>query len=702
MYNESASRFNLTYYTIAVPVNKLILQKIESLHLKMLSMHHKLELNHLIFIIPLIIFALRDLQIVPSIFVDELDFSLNSRKRSMAESTVPDYIYNLIYKLTNFGGEQFVTFMHILNMFFFTLSIYMVRTISLRLTNEKGANYAAFLFAISPLNSFTGYFTAEILFNFVYLILIYALICHNFANVFEKLIVITLLSAVLSLVKPHGVFVSLTIFVYIFVARDNSLKFVAPTKRLMFASLYFVSTLISKLIISYFLAGKDGFTIFGSVYNDVASPGNGGLAAYFKLVMPAIHVILNHLLLITLLCFPFIILIVLNLEFIKSGNLIKLFDFVLISAFFYVPFVGFFTAKVAGPNLSELNRFHTRYYDFLLAILIVLVSATSLQRSLKISHLILTSFGAAFLCIFWIRNKSQFVLNPFDSPELFGFSKLYLEFIALTLLSVLVSFLIQDSMRTIKYVFIPIFILLLTLVTSRAQFYAGSRTDVDKFSNIASNYLIPSEFKHTLILTKDKALADRVRFNLDSDDLTYDLVDTGTNVYPKTVSSNFKYVICLDNIKLNQAKLLLHKDIFRIYRMDSDLKDLSFMKFSSPGLLSEYEGLSLFERWGVWSDASKVVLIFDDVLPTNFILNMQVKAFGPNIGAKTYLIVDEKKYFFTPTGEFKSFEFSVANLHNSKKIEILVFRPTSPKSLGVSEDNRALGLGLRRLTIRNS
>lgn len=138
-------------------------------------------------------------------------------------------------------------------------------------------------------------------------------------------------------------------------------------------------------------------------------------------------------------------------------------------------------------------------------------------------------------------------------------------------------------------------------------------------------------------------------------------------------------------------------------RYDATLEEgIDFTKNGLPLFIKEISGLSETEQWGRWSDANKasaVELIFYDRLPNSFSLFINAIAFGPNIGETLIINIAEQTYDIKIPKErpFK-LKFDV-NLNGQKtnKIEIIPPKPTSPKELGLSEDERKLGIGFIKI-----
>jgi phosphoglycerol transferase len=125
------------------------------------------------------------------------------------------------------------------------------------------------------------------------------------------------------------------------------------------------------------------------------------------------------------------------------------------------------------------------------------------------------------------------------------------------------------------------------------------------------------------------------------------------------------------------------------------------LNFSSTSLphVTQLVGFSGVENWGRWTDQnlSRVASIkFDQPLPTNFNLTLKLQSFGPNAGNPLIIQIGQITQVISslkaqPT-LYRLYFRHVGSGVNS--INIKPFKPASPKSLGLSNDIRQLGIGI--------
>jgi hypothetical protein len=132
--------------------------------------------------------------------------------------------------------------------------------------------------------------------------------------------------------------------------------------------------------------------------------------------------------------------------------------------------------------------------------------------------------------------------------------------------------------------------------------------------------------------------------------------------------------------------------------VDEDFSANGNMRFN--GILWG-RGLSIFESWGRWSDGGQVEFGLSNCLPQGR-LNLMIvgHAFGPNIGLPVKVALGDKE-FITKFSD----EVSQQNIHFTNKViclnklTIKIPNPISPQELGLSVDNRKLGVGFVGLKI---
>ncbi|PNI04321.1 sugar translocase [Vibrio diazotrophicus] len=125
-----------------------------------------------------------------------------------------------------------------------------------------------------------------------------------------------------------------------------------------------------------------------------------------------------------------------------------------------------------------------------------------------------------------------------------------------------------------------------------------------------------------------------------------------------------------------------------------------FNQAALPSYLEDLSGLSQVEDWGRWSDSKLVRFEFFNKLPSKFVLNFTGQAFGPNTGKEMIISVGgvKESVVLLPNVNTYSVEFTLDDI-DAQEIQFSIPDPISPRSLGVSSDERTIGVGFIALSI---
>lgn len=137
---------------------------------------------------------------------------------------------------------------------------------------------------------------------------------------------------------------------------------------------------------------------------------------------------------------------------------------------------------------------------------------------------------------------------------------------------------------------------------------------------------------------------------------------------------------------------------------------------ATPGLLLQHKfseeknhsaslisGFSNNESWGAWTEDKEAVVKFNPLSGNELIISILahgfVNDFNPSLSAKVIAgdtVIGEMK-FSNSDSEPKKFYFSIPS--EISEIKFVIDDPKSPESLGMSNDARKLGIGLREISI---
>lgn len=120
-----------------------------------------------------------------------------------------------------------------------------------------------------------------------------------------------------------------------------------------------------------------------------------------------------------------------------------------------------------------------------------------------------------------------------------------------------------------------------------------------------------------------------------------------------------------------------------------------------PAQVLGWRGLSAPEAWGRWSDGDAVQLVFANCLPQGrYRVALRGHAFGPNVGQAVWLGLGASRASVVLGAEDSDQRVTLENREACQNtLTIFVPQKVSPKALGLSADNRQLGIGLVRLSL---
>lgn len=119
-----------------------------------------------------------------------------------------------------------------------------------------------------------------------------------------------------------------------------------------------------------------------------------------------------------------------------------------------------------------------------------------------------------------------------------------------------------------------------------------------------------------------------------------------------------------------------------------------------PPAFVELYGFSGAEPWGRWTDGAMARVRLPRRLPGCVSLELDAKAFGPNVGESLRIEAGEAVRELVLGAELETRTVMLCGLARARELRLRVPRPTSPRALGLGEDGRQLGIGIARLALR--
>lgn len=666
----------------------------------------------------LILFFLqyRNMGLYPWVFADEYIYSKFSRLLPLNESSIPGYLYLWLYSYTNYCGDSFLGCARIINAFLFVAAMPFIYLATKKIAGKGASIIVSLLAVVGPINSYTAYFMPESLYFLSFWVLCWYLLGLDSKSNRYGWLAAGMIYGLSSLVKPHSIFFFPAIFTYIGFVFYQRRQFISS--HCFFALAYFLlGAIVTKFGISFILAGSSGLTIFGPFYGSIASSSTASAAdKYIQLLQLALVSIKGHMLAVVLAYgLPLTIAVVVTFDRLFSkvssdegvrtqvDQFERVTFFSLIILLNLVCVVALFTASVA---ISESPyRLHMRYYNFALP-LFYIVAAGALSETINInkniSYLvgcIVAIFGAYAV---W-TNLAPYTPSRVDSPEIRGLQVdyLYFQVIGGLLIFALVLWLFfqRNGLKLYLYVALPLSVGVSTYHIG-LELNDRLKQDVyDKAGIFVKQYLTNEDLSKVVIVGSEPGWLYRSLFYLDNAKASLEIIQRGTDYDLARLPDGKEWILVVGDQGIKGMPFYqVSMNGYALIRVSGE-NALDFKKDAWPGIIRKAKGLSTPELWGTWSQSDIVTFEFAGSLPSKFEIHLVAHAFGPNVDKEFEALVgdDAVKFSLSVSGEQK-----IIHLNNPNESNILRFKipnAVSPKALGLSGDDRNLGIGFVEMKI---
>lgn len=353
------------------------------------------------FTVMFFIVAGRVWEVLPKIMGDELIYSRNARLTDLADISVPNYLFALVFESTNSCGYGFYYCAKGINLLLLAIFVAFVYLAARLVARPMTSFWIALLALLGPISTYTSYFTPEMMFYAGAAALLYALFRMNTASKWWAWLAVGIGLGLLALVKPHALFLVPPFIVYamLLAIKGEGKRWL---KAIANPVLVVAATLGAKFAIGFAIAGQRGLGLFGGSYDNSATGIiSNGLNTETAPDAPSANPIYNTGVLGSvawqlafhiafLLIFFGLPMILASVEAIKAmktkgePNQLQRISFLLIASLGALVLVaGVFVATSESFGEMLQTRVMTRYYEYLLPFLpLVLVALRD-----KIEHL---------------------------------------------------------------------------------------------------------------------------------------------------------------------------------------------------------------------------------------------------------------------------------------------------------------------------
>lgn len=204
--------------------------------------------------------------VLPSIMQDEYIYSVSSRLQNFQDQIYGNYIFNIVYSSTNLCGSDFYGCAKGLNSLFLALVIFLTFLISKLFLSVRTSAIIAGITSLSPIAIYSSFFMPDMMFYACALAIVYLAIKMQELRPTYFVLLLGLFLGAASLVKSHALFMLPALMIFVFCSLTRSSSYSRP-RSLGQASLFAVTTIVSKIALGVSLAGTNGFSLFGNSYD---------------------------------------------------------------------------------------------------------------------------------------------------------------------------------------------------------------------------------------------------------------------------------------------------------------------------------------------------------------------------------------------------------------------------------------------------
>lgn len=262
-------------------------------------------------------------------------------------------------------------------------------------------------------------------------------------------------------------------------------------------------------------------------------------------------------------------------------------------------------------------------------------------------------------------------------------------------------FQVKIGTKVFIFLFVPLAIVVSTFYVNQViKECQQTPTVFDVAGIFTKQYLAQEEINKLVVVGSDAFGVYKSAFYLDNPSAALEIISQGAACDLSNIPEGKEWALIIgDHALPRNTTFQLPMKGFTLVQVNDNYMTVDFKKIASAPVLLRTEGLSLAEEWGTWSLNKSVILEFSEPLPEKFIIHLVAYAFGPNVGREFVAYVGDNASGFTlgkaPTGS----ELEFSNPKRSSMIKIDVPFPTSPRELGLSGDERRLGIALIKLRI---
>jgi hypothetical protein len=654
----------------------------------------------------------------PLVFADEWLYSSFARLTPLREAAIPSYLYLSIFGLTNACGTGFLGCARAMNLAFFIAAAPFIYLTARRFCGKPTAVVVTLMCMLAPFKSYTAYFMPESLYYFAFYVLTWIALTRTTMRWAYYALATGAVLGLMTLVKVHALFLipALAVFI-VFNSWNNNRN--GPWLRigLAAAGVAVLTAFAVRFALGYAFVGEPALSLFGSFYGGLAHNSQSMGDRLLKMMAPALFNLKGHLMVMALV---FALPLAAILHYALSGKAraqagiaiapIYVYAILMIGAAFTM--TVFYTASIVDFGPGEILRLHLRYYSFTFPLLLIVVAAgiggpsDSPRPALPIAICLALTAAIVYSAV---TLPSAYHLSMVDGPELasMGLGRTFGTVVIALELGLLLVWALNRKLAAALFVFLflPLSVINSEIVTSKFLTATKVPNLFDKAGTFTRGYIDDAERKDLAIAGTGLGELLRTKFHIDHTGPAIIELEKGAPLQAAEVPVRKKWLLVVgDHALPPELKPVVKNAEFTLTPIATaaDYQPIGSVMLATPlesSLLAGAEGLSGAEAWGRWSDSKQVRLHFKAPLPKHLKLFLKAQSFGPNANQPYTLRVGRSETSFripqTPLEIYLQLETDGSR----KTLTIDIPQPVAPKTLGLSADERELGLGLISLEI---
>ncbi|WP_229511946.1 DUF7024 domain-containing protein [Paraburkholderia terrae] len=584
-----------------------------------------------------IFLLIRNEGLYPTVFADELHYSLLSRLNAISEANDPDYLYLGLFRITNYCGDNFLGCARILNVAVFMLGVYFVYRSARTVVSSGVAGMVALGTILLPTNVYTAYFMPEAMYFGMFWLLTWFALAFPVEKRFNYSVGCGALIALLGLVKPHAFFLVPAVGCFAAYRYSLSLQTGRLRQAVTVIVLVVVSAVAVRLALGGLIAGPAGLSIFGHRYNAMAA-GSQSSRGVGAMIVDTLKVFGRHALALAFMFgVPFAIAIGrLRVSSFTSrdktdGQLSVVLYLTLVLGVL-LAITSVFTVSVDGTNPYDvLDRVHMRYYNFAFP-LFFMVAASGLSNEDRVGRKwrsVIAGALALLIVVALLKLPHISRLVIVDGPEITAASHsvaLYWLYGIAGLVALSAWARVEDSgARIFVFVFCPVFLVGTSCSLNnemRARLHADS---FDEAGIFAHRYLSRADMAELVVFGTDISSLYRTMFYLDTVSARLVELAPGAPMTPDVVPDNTGWVLTIGSHgDVPESAIRSRNGDYALYRARS----VSFSQSPWPAVIVDMEGLAKPTGDGARVLADEATIRFKEPLPRHFVIRLKADASG--------------------------------------------------------------------------